>query len=186
MAIRLTRPTSDELRPLLESGHRAELTYAPIGMSSLDEAPPGFRLDRFERSLGNGTGVFDVAARALREWRVHRGAGLVVCADGPPALDDVIAMSAPMPIGFIDVVCRVVSVVDEPDRFGFVYGTLPVHVERGEESFTVVRGGDGGVRFEIVAVSRPRHPLARLCPPVARRLQRAATERYLDAMTAAV
>jgi uncharacterized protein (UPF0548 family) len=155
-------------------------------MSSLDETPAGFRLDRFERSLGNGNGVFDVAAQALREWQIHRGAGLVVCADGPPALDDVIAMSAPMPIGFIDVVCRVVSVVDEPDRFGFVYGTLPVHAERGEESFTVVRGRDGGVRFEIVAVSRPRHPLARLCPPVARRLQRAATERYLDAMAKAV
>jgi uncharacterized protein (UPF0548 family) len=130
--------------------------------------------------------VFDAAVRALREWQVHRGAGLVVCADGPPAVDDVVAMSARLPIGFIDVVCRVVTVTDEPDRFGFAYGTLPVHAERGEESFTVVRRPDGDVRFEIVAVSRPRHPLARLCPPVARRLQRAATERYLDAMTEAV
>ena len=111
---------------------------------------------------------------------------MVVCADRPPALGDVVAMSAPLPIGFVDVVCRVVTVIDEPDRFGFAYGTLPVHAERGEESFTVVRGRDGGITFEIVAVSRPRHPLARLCPPVARRLQRAATERYLDAMAKAV
>ncbi len=186
MAIRLTRPTSDELRPLLESGHRADLTYAPVGLSSLDKAPAGFRLDRWECSLGHGKGVFEAAIRALREWQVHRGADLVVCADGPPAVDDVVAMSAPLPIGFIDVVCRVASVVDEPDRFGFAYGTLPEHAERGEESFTVVLGERGDVTFEITAVSRPRHPLARVCPPVARRLQRAATVRYLHAMTAAV
>lgn len=94
-------------------------------------------------------------------------------------------MSAPLPIGFVDLMCRVVSVGDETDRFGFSYGTLRVHAEQGEESFAVERDGDGEVTFRITAVSRARHPLARLCPPVARRLQRATTERYLDAMTAA-
>ena len=94
-------------------------------------------------------------------------------------------MAAPLPLGFIDVVCRVVDVVDVPDRFGFTYGTLPVHPEQGEESFTVVRHDDGSVVFEIAAASRPRHLLARACPPVARRLQRSATTRYLDAMSAA-
>lgn len=107
----------------------------------------------------------------------------MVCADGPPTVGLVVAMSAPLPLGFIDVTCRVVSVVDEPNRFGFGfgYGTLPIHPGQGEESFTVERDDDGEVTFRIVAVSRPRHPLTRLCPPVARRLQRAAIERYLDA-----
>lgn len=82
--------------------------------------------------------------------------------------------------------CRVVSVVDEPNRLGFAYGTLPIHPEQGEESFIVERDDAGEVTFRLVAASRPRHGLARLCPPVARRLQRAATERYLDAMAGSV
>ncbi len=170
----------------MEHMNNEGLTYAPIGLASLEQAPAGFRLDRWERSIGHGNGVFDSARRAFRDWQVHRGAGLVVCADGPPAVDAVVAMSAPLPIGFIDAVCRVVSVVDEPDRFGFAYGTLPTHPQQGEESFTASRSSDGDVTFEIVAASRPRHPLARLCPPVTRRLQESATVRYLDAMSAAV
>jgi uncharacterized protein (UPF0548 family) len=186
VAMRLRRPTSDELRQLLEDGRRAELTYSPVGLTSLREPPAGFRLDRWDRFLGNGNDVRDDLRRALREWQVHRGAGMVVSTDGPPAIGDVVAMSAPLPIGFVDVVCRVVTVVDDGDRFGFAYGTLPVHPERGEEAFTVIRDPDGGVTFEVVAVSRPRDALARLAPPVARRLQHAATTRYLDAMTDAV
>ena len=95
-------------------------------------------------------------------------------------------MAAPLPIGWIEIVCRIVDVVDEPHRFGFTYGTTSVHPEQGEESFTVVRSDDDGVVFEIVAASRPRHVLARAVPPVARRLQAAATNRYLAAMQAAV
>ncbi len=91
-------------------------------------------------------------------------------------------MAAPLPIGWVEVVCRVVDVIDEPDRFGFTYGTLSVHPEQGEESFTVIRASDGNSEFRIVAASRPRHVLARALPPVARRLQRAATNRYLAAM----
>jgi hypothetical protein len=40
----------------------------------------------------------------------------------------------------------------------------------------------GGVRFEISAASTPAHPLARLVPWAASRLQEAAIRRYLDAM----
>ena len=155
-------------------------------MSAAAAAPVGFRLDRWTRSLGRGDQIFDKASGALRQWRIHEGAGLVVLADGPPVVGLVVAMAAPLPVGFIDVVCRVVDVVDRPDRFGFAYGTLSVHPERGEESFCVVRGPGDDITFEIIAVSRPRQLLARACPPLARRLQFAATNRYLDAMQAAV
>ena len=36
--------------------------------------------------------------------------------------------------------CRIVYVIDEQgssERYGFAYGTLPDHMERGEERFTV-------------------------------------------------
>ena len=137
-------------------------------------------------SLGRGDEVFERAGDALRHWRVHEGAGLVVEAGGPPAVGVVVAMAAPLPVGFVEVVCRVVDVIDSHDRFGFAYGTLSNHPEQGEESFVVVRSADGAVTFEIVAVSRHRQLLARAFPPVARRLQVAATNRYFAAMQAAV
>jgi uncharacterized protein (UPF0548 family) len=87
-----------------------------------------------------------------------------------------------MPIGFIDVTCRVVEIIDEDDRFGFAYGTLPTHPETGEESFTINRAP---LRFAVEAVSQPVHPLARLAPRIADRLQAAAAERYLSAMSSA-
>ena len=186
MSIRLTRPSAAELRLLLEAGTTDSLTYAPVGISAMTAPPSGYRLDRWSRSLGNGDHAFDRAVDALRHWSVHAGAGLVVQASGPPTLDSVVAMAAPLPIGYVEVVCRVVDVVDQPDRFGFTYGTLSVHPEQGEESFTVVRLADGSISFQIVAASRPRQLLARAFPPVARRLQVAATNRYFAAMQSAV
>jgi uncharacterized protein (UPF0548 family) len=186
MSIRLARPSAAELRSLADAGGEDSLTYEPVGISALVEPPPGYRLDHWSRSLGTDIQLFGRAVDALRNWRVHEGAGLVVEAAGPPTLDAVVAMAAPLPIGWVEVVCRVVDVVDEPNRFGFTYGTLSVHPEQGEESFTVVHADDGGVAFEIVAASRPRHVLARAVPPVARRLQAAATNRYLAAMESAV
>lgn len=184
--IRLRRPTAGALRQLLEDAEGAAITYGPVGFSGSIVAPSGFRRDHWVRRLGKGDQTFGAAVEAIRTWKVHRGAGLVLCVGGPPAVGLVVAMSAPLPIGYVDAACRVVAVIEEPDRFGFAYGTLPTHPERGEESFVVARNADGTVDFEVTAVSQPRHPLARLCPPLARRLQRSATTRYLDAMTTAV
>ena len=186
MSIRLTRPSAADLRSLAEAGGKDSLTYDTVGMSQMAELPAGYRLDRWSRSLGTDEHTFERAVEALRNWSVHTGAGLLVQAAGPPTLDSVVAMAAPLPVGWIEVVCRVVGVVDEPDRFGFTYGTLSVHPEQGEESFTVTRTADGSTTFQIVAASRPRQVLARAFPPVARRLQTAATHRYLAAMQAAV
>jgi uncharacterized protein (UPF0548 family) len=82
------------------------------------------------------------------------------------------------------VTCRIVAVVDEPDRYGFAYGTLSVHPEQGEESFLVTRRG-GRVVFEVVGVSRPVHPIARALPPLGNHLQDRAVHRYLTAMVRA-
>jgi uncharacterized protein (UPF0548 family) len=110
---------------------------------------------------------------------MHRGARLRVTADGPIAVGTNVAFSAPLPIGYIDGTCRIVVVVNEPNRYGFAYGTLSVHPERGEESFMVSRDDDGNARLDIVGVSRPAHPLG---PPIADRLQDRAIRRYLAAM----
>jgi uncharacterized protein (UPF0548 family) len=67
--------------------------------------------------------------------------------------------------------CRVLYEIDEASRFGFGYGTLAAHVERGEERFLVEQDADGNVWYDLAAFSRPRHPLVRIFSPLARRIQ---------------
>jgi uncharacterized protein (UPF0548 family) len=75
---------------------------------------------------------------------------------------------------------RVVYIVEDSailagqriDRFGFAYGTLPDHPERGEERFLVEwNRDDDSVHYDLLAVSQPRHWLARLGYPYTRRQQ---------------
>jgi uncharacterized protein (UPF0548 family) len=67
---------------------------------------------------------------------------------------------------------RIAYTIDEPRRFGFAYGTLPEHVERGEERFLVERRADDSVWYDLFAFSTPHHLLARLALPIGRAVQR--------------
>jgi uncharacterized protein (UPF0548 family) len=103
----------------------------------------------------------------------------------PPTPGATIAVAAPVgPITAV-AVCRIVAVVDESDRYGFAYGTLPGHPERGEEAFVVERR-DGGPVFTVVVFWQPAEVLARLGGPVTRHLQRTATTGYLRGLTSFV
>ena len=99
------------------------LTYAPTGGSLDGSTPPGLKRRHWTTDL-RGADAFDRAVVALRSWAVHRGAGLALAADGPIAVGTNVAFRAPLPIGYVDGTCRIVAVVDEPDRAGFAYGTL--------------------------------------------------------------
>jgi len=77
--------------------------------------------------------------------------------------------------------CRVVYLIDEPDRCGFAYGTLPSHPETGEELFLLERL-EGRITFTIKAFSRPATRLAQLGGPLSRFVQRAYTAKYLAAL----
>ena len=72
--------------------------------------------------------------------------------------------------------CRIVYVVDESGpirKFGFAYGTLPGHVESGEERFLIEwHRGENSVWYDILAFSRPNHFLTRLGYPMVRRTQK--------------
>lgn len=84
---------------------------------------------------------------------------------------------------------RIVYVVDEagpPARYGFAYGTLPGHAEKGEERFLVEHHDDGAVVYDLRAFSRPGHPLTALGYPYARRLQERFALGSLAAMGRAV
>jgi uncharacterized protein (UPF0548 family) len=174
------------LRAFVTDQAALEYTYREVGASAGADLPAGYVHDRESADLGPFTPeVFDRAATALRSWRPQTGAGLIVFPGDPVAEGETFALVMALPVaGHVVAAGRVVFVVDEPDRRGFAYGTLPGHPEQGEESFAVVRRGDRLV-FEVTAFSRPRHPLTRLGKPVSRLLQRSTTRRYIAAMRAA-
>ena len=82
---------------------------------------------------------------------------------------------------------RIVYVIDEPNRFGFAYGTLTEHSESGEERFTVeMEETTGEVFYDLFAFSRPNHKLAKMGYPLARYLQKQFAKESKTAMLRAV
>ncbi|GAB2695175.1 DUF1990 family protein [Thalassiella azotivora] len=148
--------------------------------------PPGYRWVEYRTDLGAGDRVWRAATEAVMTWRMHRGAGLRVLADGPRAE---VGVTVVLGLGVgplqVPIPCRVVAVVDEPDSAGFAYGTLPGHPVAGEELFVVERDG-GRVRLRVVAFSRPATWWARAGAPLTRVVQRVVTGRYLRAVQHAV
>jgi len=180
---RLRAPDDGQLRAHLDRRASAALTYPEVGATRGEDRPRGYAHDRYRIELAPGS--FDRAAKGLRAWQAHLGAGVGVFPHNAPLRTntDVIVTARAGPLHAL-APCRIVYVVDEPDRFGFAYGTLPGHPECGEEAFVVERGTVGNPTFEIVAFSRPAEPVARIGRPIARTIQQRATHAYLDALYA--
>jgi uncharacterized protein (UPF0548 family) len=184
--IRFRRPSSELLSGFAAEQAAKDLTYRQVGATRSD-LPAGYVHDRESADLGPfDSATFDRAVTALMSWQVQAGAGLTVFPRDRVQVGDTFALVVRLPAGiYVLAAGRVVYVLDEPDRRGFGYGTLPGHPEQGEEAFALVRRGDR-MYFEITAFSRPRHPLARFAKPVSRLLQRQSTRRYIAAMHAVV
>jgi uncharacterized protein (UPF0548 family) len=171
----------------LDSGTIARLmlerfTYLPVGGTAhLDHAPGGHRWLRHSRQVPVS---LEEAAEVLMTWGVHERAGLRVAASTRRVVPDAVVVmrlaAGAFTVPGIEIPCRVVRVIDEPDRVGFAYGTLPGHPESGEEEFLLIRSGER-VDFRVTAFSRPTSRLARLAGPVSRRAQDFYTDRYLCA-----
>ncbi|CAM3913172.1 DUF1990 domain-containing protein [Tsukamurella ocularis] len=159
----------------------APLTYAEVG-ATRGTPPADAHVVRAERVVGHGRDDFAAVRAAILAYGMQRGAGLRVRASTPAAeVGTVLALTTPL-FGPIRIPCRVVYVLDEPDRAGFAYGTLPGHPESGEELFSVELRPDGAVVAVVAAFSRPGRWYSRLGGPVARALQWVMTRRYLAAM----
>lgn len=158
-----------------------KFTYPEVGATAA-ELPVGYQHMQASRAVGSGEGLFQECAETLMTWGVHHGAGLAVVAEDSVRLGAEIRVGVRLGPLQAWAPCRVVYVVDEPDRIGFAYGTLPGHPERGEESFLVSLGEDDSVRFDVTAFSRPARWFARLGGPVTGLIQREVTWRYLDAV----
>jgi uncharacterized protein (UPF0548 family) len=182
--VRFIRPTDDAaMERLLETLKATQPTYPDLGATLVGKRPEGFHHDSYEIVLGNGVDTFDRAVTGLKNWEAHRIAGVRVF---PEELEiqsgATVIVTVGTPLIALAAPCRIVSVIDGQNRWGFAYGTLPGHPESGEEAFAVSIAPDERVRFEITAFSRPGELLVRLSGPVGRGFQKGGTRNYLQAL----
>ncbi len=164
-------------------------SYPEVGQSN-EGSPAGYDVDHNRVRLGQGRGVYEAACTALMRWEMF-----------PRTWTEVHPPNTPFEVGNTVAVlfhvfglwwissCRLVYVVNEQTpvrRFGFAYGTLPEHVECGEERFSIEWREDDSVWYDIRAFSHPRLWLARIGYPIARRLQRRFVRDSQQAMQNAV
>jgi uncharacterized protein (UPF0548 family) len=172
----LTAPSEDEIRRFISKQSDSGFSYPEVGASAT-AVPTGYNVDHHRIQLGSGEGTWQRAAEAIREWRMFRMPWVNLhWASVPIQVGTDVAVSV-RHFGFYSLnACRIVYVVDEDDpikRFGFAYGTLAEHAERGEERFTVEwNRAEDKVWYDILAFSRPQQMLARLGYPLSRLLQK--------------
>lgn len=157
----------------------AELTYPEVGATATT-VPPGYRFVRRRRVLQRRD--FRAVAEDLLYYRVHEAAGVEVAASSPRVdAGEVVELRLGRGPAVVTAPCRVVSVVEEANRRGFTYGTLPGHPECGEELFLLEQHDDGSLSFSVTAFSRPATLPARVGGPVTGWIQDRVTARYLAA-----
>ena len=173
----LTEPSPEVVASFVSSQKDLGFTYVEVGATAMNP-PAGYTLDHNRIQLGRGAQVYERAIGKLRGWeQFDLGWVTIAPSEVPLEVGATVAIKARAYGTWSLSASRVIYLIDEerPEvrRFGFAYGTLPDHVETGEERFTVEwQFEDDTVWYDILAFSRPRHPLVRLTAPLARRLQK--------------
>lgn len=147
--------------------------------------PPGgdgFRRSEVSALIGVGEQVWDHAAAQVLRWGVKTASGFTVSSTAvvkPGARVEVTARL--FGISVLEPV-EVVAVVQELERVGFSYRTLPGHPVHGEEAFVVSRHGNE-VRLTVRSLTRaaPQRPWRALFPLLLV-VQRIVRRRYLRAL----
>jgi uncharacterized protein (UPF0548 family) len=169
----LSRPDRNAIAAFVSAQQNQAFSYADVGYSSQQApAPRGYVADHNRIQLGKGVEAFERAKCAVRHWKMFDMPWIDLCwPDTPVEPGASVAVLIAHP-GFWSLhACRIVYVIDEDEKYGFAYGTLPDHGERGEERFTVEFNSDQAVWYDLYAFSRPTMR-ARLAYPYTRLLQK--------------
>lgn len=182
-------PDKQQAQVILDQQAKCSYSYDTVGMTA-SSPPTGYMVDHNRSQIGCGAGAFATACDAIRRWQMFEIGWInLLWPNAPLVTGTVVGVVAQLPGVFVFNVCRIVYVIDEISdemtRFGFAYGTLPNHVECGEERFLLEwRHSDDTVWYDILAFSQPNHWLVRLGYPVTRfyqkRFARASLQRMVQ------
>jgi uncharacterized protein (UPF0548 family) len=186
----LREPSDAKIRRFLDGQRSLPFSYPEVG-ASRDGAPHGYGVNQHRGRLGTGIETFERATEALEHWKMYgTGWTRLLWPDAPISEGTVIGVLG-RHLGFRSLnACRIAYTIEEEGpslkRYGFAVGTLPGHVERGEERFTVEwHAANDVVYYELFAFSRPASPLVKVASPLARLLQRRFAVDSLGSMASA-
>ena len=169
---RISEPSEQDAVEFISNQRDLPFTYAEVGATNATP-PSGYNVDHNRIRVGEGEATYRRAVEALKSWRQFElGWVAIMPGDVPVEVGATVAVRARAVGTWSLNACRVVYVIDESRRWGFAYGTLPGHVECGEERFLIEWLADDSVWYDILAFSRPQHPLAKVSSPFARMLQK--------------
>jgi uncharacterized protein (UPF0548 family) len=168
------RPSKHTIERFAQESRSLPLSYDVVGIAR--QPPARYDVDETLVTLGRGQATFDRAKAALAAWKHFDFDWVEVSPRGAGIEPGTVVAVLIRHLGFWSLNgCRVVYGLGDPSKgatFGFAYGTLVNHAERGEEIFEVsLRPETLDVIYRIRAVSRPRAILARCGYPVVRMLQ---------------
>jgi uncharacterized protein (UPF0548 family) len=186
----LHKPSVESLRGFLAEQSALNFSYLAVGATA-KTPPSGYVVDHTRIELGAGELVFHAAKNGLQSWEQFRLGWVEAWPPNTPLQsgEDVAIIGRAVSLWWVNA-CRIVYVVDEPgpiSKFGFAYGTLPGHVESGEERFLIEWDqSTDRVWYDIIAFSRPNTFLTRLGYPLVRRSQKRFARDSAAAMCSAV
>lgn len=170
---RITEPSEQDAVEFVSGQRNLPFTYNEVGTTNTTPPAAGYNVDHNRVQLGTGEAVYKKGVEALTHWRQFELGWVTVVPRGVPVeVGATVAVKARAFGTWSLNASRVVYTIDEATRFGFAYGTLPDHVETGEERFLIEWRPDNSVWYDILAFSRPQHPLVRFNKPLARMLQK--------------
>lgn len=169
---KISAPTDGDVEKFIAEHRNLPFTYSEVGATNTT-SPAGYNVDHNRIQLGEGEATYQRAVKALKNWQQFDLGWVGIMPRGVEVKVGATVTVKARAFGTWSLnACRIVYVIDEPRRFGFAYGTLPDHVECGEERFLIEWLPDDSVWYDILAFSRPHHPLVKLSAPLARRLQK--------------
>ena len=172
----LTKPAPKQIERFFARQRNRTFSYREVGHTRKG-APPGYQVDHNRVQIGEGRAAFARAVEAMRSWKMFDLGWVSAHPQTAPIVPGSTVVLRVRHFGFWSLnACRIVYTIDDEGpivRFGFAYGTLPDHAEKGEERFMVEwHHDDGSVWYDILAFSKPNHTMARLGNPLARMLQK--------------
>lgn len=187
----LHKPERQRVDLFLKQQARSKFSYFGVGSSIDGKAPAGCAVDRNRVQLGTGAETWEKAVAALRRWEMFNVGWIQVCwPDTPITVGSTVALVISHFRFYSLNASRIVYVIDDDmpvRRFGFAYGTLKDHGEKGEERFLVEWNRDTNqVFYDLFSFSEPGNITVQALYPVARQLQRKFAQGSLHAMKRAV
>ena len=169
------KPSEERIEQFISSQRELPFSYQEVG-ATRRALPDGYTIDHHRMKLGTGLQLFKEAALSIGHWKQFDLGWVRIVPERTPVEVGVVVAIVTRHFGFWSLnACRVVYIIDEEEpvkKFGFAYGTLASHAERGEESFTVEwHSADDSVWYDILAFSRPNKFLVKVGRPLARVLQ---------------